>query len=130
MLELHRAIVAASVASPSSAATKLSKKIKLSAALASLAAMANPTGDAFFPPAPDLPTTALMSLKKHDDLAAAVGHDATAASIPSKSSYPSRCNAGSKTPTVLGASSHPLAEDDADPTVPANLASLAAKKSL
>ncbi len=125
-------VVAASVASPSSAVTKLSKKIKLSAAVASLTAMADLTGNAFFPPAaPDLPTTALKSPKKCDDLAAAVGHGATDASVPAyKPRYPSHRNAGRKTATVVGASSHPLAEDDADPIIPANLAYLAAKKSL
>ena len=125
-------IVAASVASPSSAVTKLSKKIKLSAAVASLAAMADLTGNAFLPPAaPDLPTTALKSPKKRYDLAAAVGHGATDASVPAyKPRYPSHRNAGRKTATVVGASSHPLAEDDADPIIPANLAYLAAKKSL
>jgi hypothetical protein len=123
-------VVAASVASPSSAATKSSKKIKLSAAVAFPDAMVDPIDDALLPPAPDLHTTALKSPKKRDDLAAAVGHGATDASIPSKSRYPSCRNAGRKTTTAVGASSHPLAEDDADPIVPANLASLAAKKSL
>ena len=99
-------VVAASVASPSSAATKSSKKIKLSAAVTFPADMADPTSNALLPPAPDLPTTALKSPKKHDDLAAAVGHGATDASVPSKSRYPSRCNAGRKTTTAVGASSH------------------------
>jgi len=131
-------VVAASVSSPSPAATKLSvamelsKKMKLSATVASPAAMADLTGDAFLPPsAQDLHTTTLKSPKKRDNLAAAVGHGATDASVPaSKSRYPSRRNAGRITNNVVGASSHPLAEDDADPIVPANLASLAAKKSL
>jgi hypothetical protein len=126
-------VVAASVASPSSAATKLSKKIKLSAAVASPAAMANVTGNAFLPhSAQDLHTTTLKSPKKRDKIAAAVGHGATTdASVPaSKSRYPSRRNAGIITINVVGASSHPLAKDaDADPIVPANLASLAVKKS-
>jgi len=132
-------VVAASVASPSpvatklSAATELSKKIKLSATVASAAPMADLTGDAFLPPsAQDLHTTTLKSPKKRDKFATAVGHGATDASVPaSKSRYPSRRYAGIITTNVLGASSHPLAEDaDADPIVPANLASLADKKSL
>jgi hypothetical protein len=126
-------VVAASVASPSSATMKLSKKIKLSAAVASPAAMADVTGDAFLPPsAQDLHTTTLKSPKKRDKIAAAVGHGATDTSVPaSKSRYPSRCNAGLITTNVGGASSRPLAEDaDADPIVPSNLASHAAKKCL
>ena len=106
------------------------KKIKVSVAVTSSAAMADPKGNTFLPPAPDLPTTALKSSKKPDDLTAAVGHGATAASLSSKPRYPSCRNSGNNTSTVVGASSHPLAEDDADPTIPANLASLAAKKSL
>jgi len=126
-------VVAASVASPSSATMKLSKKIKLSAAVASPAAMADVTGDAFLPPsAQDLHTTTLKSPKKRDKIAAAFGHGATDTSVPaSKSRYPSRCNAGLITTNVGGASSRPLAEDaDADPIVPSNLASHAAKKCL
>ena len=132
-------VVAASVASPSpaamklSAATELSKKIKLSATVASPAAMADLKGDTFLPPsAQDLHTTTLKSPKKHDKIAAAVGHGATDASIPaSKSRYPSHRNAGIIATNFVGASSHPLAKDaDADPIVPANLASLAVKKSL
>ena len=129
-------VVASSVASSSPAATKLSaamvlsKKMKLSAAVASPAAMADLTGDAFLPPsAQDLHTTTLKSPKKHDKIAAAVGHGATDASIPaSKSRYPSHRNAGIIATNFVGASSHPLAKDaDADPIVPANLASLAVK---
>jgi hypothetical protein len=104
------------------------KKIKLSATVAFPAAMADPTGKALLPPAPDLPTTALKSPKKRDNLAAAVGHGTTDASIPSKSKYPSCRNAGRKTTTAVGASSHLLDEDDVDPIIPANLVSLAAKK--
>ena len=92
--------------------------------------MADVTGDAFLPPsAQDLHTTTLKSPKKRDKIASAVGHGATDASVPaSKSRYPSRLNAGRITTNVVGASSHPLAEDaDADPIVPANLASLAVK---
>ena len=81
-------VVAASVAFPSSAATKLSKKIKLSAAVASPAAMADVTGNAFLPPsAQDLHTTTLKSPKKRDKIAAAVGHGATdASSVPASKS--------------------------------------------
>ena len=92
--------------------------------------MADPKADAVLPPALDLPTTSLKSPKKRDNLPAAIGHGATDASVPSKPRYPSCPISGSKTSTVLGASSHPFAEDDADPTVPAYLASLADKKSL
>ena len=112
---------------------ELSKKIKLYATVASLAAMVDLTGNAFLPPSTqDLHTITLKSPKKCDKIAAAVGHGATDASVPaSKSRYPSRCNAGIITTNVVGASSHPLAKDaDADPIIPANLASLAAKKSL
>ena len=67
------------------------------------------------------------SPKKRDDLAAAVRHGATKASAPSKSRYPSRGNAGRKTSTAVGASSQPVAEDNADPIVPAEKAPLAAE---
>ena len=91
--------------------------------------MADCTGNALLPPAPDLLTTALKkSPTKPDNLAAAVGHSATDASVPSKSRYPSRGNACRKTSTAVGASSHPVPEDDADPIVPAKLAPLAAEK--
>jgi len=116
-----------------SAATEVSKKIKLSAAVASPAAMADLTGDTFLPPSAQyLHTTTLKSPKKRDKIAAAVCHGATDASVPaSKSRYPSRRNAGIITTNVEGASSHPLAEDaDADPIFPANLAFLTVKKSL
>jgi len=94
--------------------------------------MADVTGDAFLPPsAQDLHTTTLKIPKKRDKIAAAVCHGATDASVPaSKSRYPSHRNAGIITTNFVGASSHPLAEDDADPIIPANLAYLAAKKSL
>jgi hypothetical protein len=98
--------------------------------------MANPTAVTILPPAVDLPTTTRKSLKKRDDVAAAVAHGVTAASIHPKSRYSSR-NAGNKTSSVLGASP-PLveievdarAEDAAVPPPPANLAAVAAKKSL
>ena len=64
----------------------------------------------------------------HGDHAAGVDHGATDASIPSKPRYPSRGKAGRKTSTAVGASSHPVAEDDADPIVPAEKAPLAAEK--
>ena len=122
-------VVAASVASPSSAVTKSSKKTNLSAVVAFPAAMANRTGDALLPPAPDLITTALKkSPKKRDNLAADVGHGTTDASVPTKSRYPSRGNTGRKTSTAVGASSHPVAEDDADPIVPAKKAPPAVEK--
>ena len=48
-----------------------------------------------------------------------------------KSRYPSRRNAGIISTNVGGVSSHTLAENaDADPIVPANMASLAANKCL
>ena len=48
-----------------------------------------------------------------------------------KSRYPSRCNAGIISSNVGGVSSHTLAENaDAEPIVPANMASLAANKCL
>jgi hypothetical protein len=113
-------IVAASVASSSSAATKSSKKAKLSAAVAIPAAMVDRTGDAMLPPAPDLFTTALKkSSKKRGDHFAAVEHGATDASIPSKPRYPSRGIPDRNASTAVGASSHPVAEDDADPIIPA-----------
>ena len=91
--------------------------------------MANCTGDAILPPAPDLLTTALTkSPKKRSNLAAAVGHGATDASVTSKPRYPSRGHAGRKTSTAVGASSRPVAEDDADFTVPTEKAPLAAEK--
>ena len=91
--------------------------------------MADRTGDAILPPAPDLLTTELKkkSPKKRGDFAAAVGHGATDASVPSKLRYPFR-GTGTKTSTGKGASSHPIAEDDADPIVPAEKAPLAAAK--
>ncbi len=91
--------------------------------------MANPTGNAVLPPAENLPTTAQKSPKKRDNVAAAVAHGATAASVHTKPRYPIRSNAGNKTATVLGVSSHPRAEDADFHSLPANLASLAAKKS-
>ena len=120
---------AASVASPSSAATKSLKKPKLFAAVAVLATMANRTGDAILPPAPDLLTKDLKkkSPKMCGDFAAAVGHGATDASFTSNSKYPSR-GTGTKTLTAKGASSHPVAEDDAHPIVHAKKASIAAEK--
>jgi len=102
--------------------------------------MAGLTGNACLPPsAQDRHTTTQKNPKKCDQIAAdighgatdasvAVGHAATDASVPaaSKPRYPSR-----RTTNVGGASSHPLAKDaDADPIVPSNLASIAAKKSL
>jgi len=55
--------------------------------VASPAAMADVTGDAFLPPsAQDLHTTTLKSPKKRDKIAAAVGHGATDASVPASKS--------------------------------------------
>ena len=122
-------VVAASVAFPSSAATKSLKKAKLSVDVAVPAAMANCTGNAILPPAPDLLTMELKkkSPKKRGNLVAAVGHGATDASVPSKLRHPSR-GTDRKTSTAKGASFHPIAEDDAHPIVPAEKAPLAAKK--
>ena len=114
-------VVAASVASPSSATMKnLARNGKLSAAVASPAAMAGLTGNACLPPSTQDLHTAMTqkSPKKRDQNAAdighggtdapvAVGHAATDASVPvaSKLRYPSH-----RTTNVGGASSHPLAE--------------------
>ena len=84
-------VIATTLASPSSAATRSSKKPKLSAAVLVPGAMADCTDDAILPPAPDLFTTELKkSPNKCGEFAAAVGHGATDASVPSKSRYPSR----------------------------------------
>ena len=89
--------------------------------------MANCTAGAT---APDLLTKELKkkSPKKRGNFAATVERGATDASIPSKSRYPSRAT-GTKTSTGKGASSSPVAEDDAHPFVPAEKATLAAAKS-
>ena len=95
---------ATTVASPSSAATRLSKKPKLSAPVVIPAATANRTVDSTAPdlaataertgdePAPDLvkKDSKKNSLKKSGDLAATVERGATDASVLSKSKYPSR----------------------------------------
>ena len=111
---------AATVASPSSAATRSSKKLKLSAAVVVPAATADHTGDTT---APDLLTKDLKkkSPKKSGNIAATVEPGATDTSVPSKSRYPSR---GTDTMTSTGkcASSSPVAEDDAHPFVPAGKA--------
>ena len=123
---------ATTVASPSSAATRLSKKPKLSAAVVIPAATADCTGDAT---APDLAATANRTgdatapdlvkkdLKKKSpkfscDLAASVERGATDASVLSKSRYPSR-GTGKMTSTGKGASSSPVAKDDVHALVPA-----------
>ena len=133
---------AATVASPSSAATRLSKKPKLSAAVVIPAATADCTGDAT---APDLAATANRTgdatapdlvkkdLKKKSpkfscELAASVERGATDASVLSKSRYPSR-GTGTMTSTGKGASSSPVAEDDAHPLVPAGKIPKTAAKS-
>ncbi len=96
----------ATVASPSSAATRSSKKLKLSAAVVVPAAMADCTGGAT---APDLLTKELKkkSPKKRGNFAATVECGATDASVLSKSRYPSR-GTGTKTSTGKGASSSPF----------------------
>ena len=132
---------AATVASPSSAATRLSKKPKLSAAVVIPAATADRTGNAT---TLDLAATAdrtgdvtapvlvkkdskKKSPKKSDDLAATVEPGATDASVLSKSRYPS-CGTGKMTSTGKGASSSPVAKDDAHTLVPAGYAPKTAVK--
>ena len=75
-------VVPASVASPSSAATKSSKKPKLSADVPVPATMVDRTGGTILPPATDLLTTELKkkSPKKHGDFAVR-GCDATTTSV-------------------------------------------------
>jgi hypothetical protein len=96
------------------------KKLKLSAPVVVLAAMADRTGEAT---APDLLTKELKkkSPKKRGIFAATVERGATDASTPTKSRYPSRAT-GTKTSTGKGASSSPVAEDDPHPFVPAGKA--------
>ena len=118
---------AATLASPSSVATRSSKKPKLSAAVVIPAAMADPKRDAICLPALDLLTTELKkkSPNKHScKFAAAVGHGAADGLVPLKPMCPSRC-IGKKTSTGKGASSHPVAEDDAHPIIPAEKAPIA-----
>ena len=85
--------------------------------------MADCTGDAIIPPAPDLLTTELKekSPNKRGEFAAAVGHGAADALVPLEPRYPSRCT-GTKTSTGKGAYSHPIAEEDAHPSIPAQKA--------
>ena len=82
-----------------------------------LAATADRTGDAT---APDLlkKEPKKKSPKKSGNFAATVERGATDASILSKSRYPSR-GTGKMTSTGKGASSFPIAEDDAHALVPA-----------
>ena len=132
---------AATVASPSSAATRLSKKPKLSAAVVIPAATANCTGNAT---APDLAATAnctgvatapdllkkepkKKSPKKSGNFAATIERGATDASAISKSRYPSR-GTGKMTSNGKGASSSNVAEDDTHPFVHAGKAVKTAAK--
>ena len=120
---------APTVASPSSGATKPSKNPKLSAAVTVPAAMADCTGDAILPPAPDLLTKELKKKnpKNPGNFAAAVGHGANDASVPSKPRYPSR-GTGTKTSTGKGASCSPVAKVDTHPIIPTGKAPFAVVK--
>ena len=111
---------AATVSSPSTAATRSLKKPKLSAAVIVAAAMADCTVNAT---ALALLTKELKnkSPKKRGYFAATVELGATDASVMSKSRYPSQTTA-TKTSTGKGASSSPVANDDAHPFVPAGKA--------
>ena len=147
-------INATTVASPSSAVTRSSKKPKLSAAVVVPAAMADCTGNVIVPPTLDLLTKEhkkkspkkrgdfadppdlltkehkKKSPKKRGNFSDPVGRGATDASILSKSRYPSRGNAGRKTLTAVGASTHPVAEKDAHTNVPAQKKAATAKKNV
>ena len=100
-------VVATSVASPSSAATKSSKKTKLFAAVAFPAAMADRTGNALLPPAPDLLTTALKKVPRRVTILLLL-LDMGPLMLPSHPNrgIPPIVLLGRKTSTAVGASSH------------------------